>query len=315
MFRLTSDIKISSYSFAAIVDVKVKSSWDLHTDTCQIVIPRKVNWRGRAIAFGDNPLIKRGDSVDVSLGYGDINKKVFSGYLHQIKASIPTMINCQDDMWLLKQNTITASFENTTLKDMLFHVLPSSVPFEAPDITLGQLRITNATPAQILEALRKDFFLKSWFRNGTLYVGFAYVPSLQSEYVVRMNKNVVENNLEYFRQEDIKIRLKMISIQSDNSKIEYETGDATGEQRTLYYYQKTLADLKALADEEIQRLRYEGYRGSIKIFGQPTFNHGDIVDLRDETYPDRDGRYLVKSVEIEFGQSGFRQTLELDAKI
>lgn len=314
MLRLASDIQIADFRFKSVVEVGIQSSWDFFTDTCTITIPRKLAWKDKPIATTANALFKRGQRISVSLGYGSTTKR-FSGYVHQIKAGIPTMIECQDDFWLLKQNTITESFENISLKELLSAVLPNGVPYQAPDVGLGQFRITRATPAQILDELKKDYYIKSWMRNGTLYCGFAYVPELQSEYVIRMNRNVVENNLEYFVKDDIRIKLTMISIQSDNTRVEYEAGDSQGEQRTLYYYDKSLSDLKLLADAEIERLRYDGYRGSLTIFGEPFFQHGDILNLKDESYPERDGRYFVKSVETSFGQSGFRQTLELDARL
>lgn len=315
MLRLSSDIHIGQYQFSAVVGVEVESSWDMFTDVCRITIPRKINWRDKPIAVGESALLRRGDTVKVSLGYDDNNTEIFQGYLHEIEAGIPTTIHCQDEMWNLKQQVVTESWENVSLDTLLSSILPSSVPYQALGVSLGPFRITNATVVQVLDELKKEYFLKSWFRNGTLYVGFAYLPELQNEYVVRFNRNVVDNNLEYQRKADIRIRLKMISVQPDNSRIEYEAGDAGGELRTMYYYDKTLEDLKALADSEIERLRYDGYKGDMTIFGQPTFRHGDVVDLRDEIYPERDGRYLIKKVTYIYGVGGFRQKLELDSKI
>lgn len=315
MFRLTSSISIGNYSFRGVVGVEVTSSWDELTDMCTITIPRKLNWEGKAVATGADPLIRRGDSVEVSIGYDGDNESIFSGYVHQISAEIPTRIECQDPMWLLKQSTITQSYKSVKLADLLAAILPKGMSYQAFDVELGPYRISQATPAQVLEDLKKTYFLKSWFRQGKLYCGFAYVPAIQSTHVIRMERNVVENQLEYVRKEDVKIKLKMISMQPDNSKIEYEAGDADGEQRTMYYYEKTLADLKAIADEEIERLRYEGYRGSLTTFGKPTVRHGDVIDLRSEAYPERDGEYLVREVRYSFGMGGYRQEITLDSKI
>lgn len=315
MFRLTSTISIGNYSFRGVVGVEVESSWEDQTDKCTITIPRKLNWQGKAVATGTDPLLRRGDAVNVQIGYDDENESIFTGYVHQISAEIPTRIECQDPMWLLKQSTVTKSYKSVKLATLLADIVPSGIPFEAFDVELGPYRISQATPAQVLEDLRKTYFLKSWFRNGTLYCGFAYVPSIQSSHIIRMERNVVENQLEYVRKEDVKIKLKMIAMQPDNSKVEYETGDTDGEQRTMYYYEKTLAELKAIADEEIERLRYEGYRGSLTTFGKPTVRHGDIIDLRSEAYPERDGEYRVKAVRYSFGMGGYRQEITLDTKI
>jgi hypothetical protein len=73
--------------------------------------------------------------------------------------------------------------------------------------------------------------------------------------------------------------------------------------------------MKAIADEEIERLRYEGYRGTFTTFGAPRIEHGDVIDLRSDAYPERDGRYLVRAVTTTFGVGGFRQEVTLDSKI
>lgn len=315
MFRLTSNISIGGYSFRGVVGVEVASSWDELTDKCTITIPRKLNWQGKAVATGASPLLRRGDAVNVLIGYDDENESIFQGYVHQISAEIPTRIECQDPMWRMKQTTLTKSYRSVKLATLLADIVPSGIAFEAFDVELGPYRISQATPAQVLEDLKKTYFLKSWFRDGKLYVGFAYVPAIQSTHIIRMERNVVENQLEYVRKEDVKIKLKMVSMQADNSKIEYETGDTDGEQRTMYYYEKTLAEMKAIADEEIDRLRYEGYRGSLTTFGKPTVRHGDIVDLRSEAYPERDGEYRVREVRYSFGMGGYRQEITLDTKI
>jgi len=315
MFRLTSNISIGDYTFRGVVNLEVASSWDEFTDKCSITIPRKLNWQGMPVATGSNPLLQRGDEVNVQIGYDDENESIFQGYVHQISAEIPVRIECQDAMWRLKQTTVTSSYKAVKLEELLSDILPEGIDFEAFDVELGPYRISQATPVQVLEDLKKTYFLKSWFRDGKLYCGFAYVPSLQSTHVIRMERNVVDNQLEYFRKEDIKIRLKMVSMKSDNSKVEYDAGDSDGEQRTMYYYGKTLAELKAIADEEIDRLRYEGYRGSLTTFGKPTVRHGDVVDLRSDAYPERDGEYLVREVRYEFGMNGYRQEINLDSKI
>ena len=63
MKRLTSKISIGNYSFFGVINVKIESSWGVLTDTCEITIPRKLSFKGREIATGDNPLFKKGDKV------------------------------------------------------------------------------------------------------------------------------------------------------------------------------------------------------------------------------------------------------------
>lgn len=315
MFKLVSDISIGEYAFNGVVNVEVRSSWDELTDTCTLTFPRKAVWRGKALASGDDPLLKRNDPVTVRLGYDETIGEVFSGYISKLMADIPVKIECQDAAYLLKRGTVTKSWKDVKLEALLKAILPSQVPFTALDVSLGQFRISKATPAEVLAFLKDKYMLKSWFRGGRLYCGFAYVAELQQTHVIRFERNVVSHDLEYLRKDDVKLKLKAISMKPDNSKIEYETGDADGEQRTLHYYNVSAATLKKLADDEIDRLKYEGYRGSLTTFLIPQVQHGDVVDLRSAEYPERDGRYYVRSVTTSFGMNGGRQTIELDSKL
>lgn len=315
MLRLSSDIAIGAYRLRGVVGVEVRSSWDELTDTCTLSFPRQVDWRGRSLASGADPLLRRNDAVAVQLGYDDENAEVFQGYVSKLTANIPVSVECQDTAYLLKQKTYTKSYRSATLAQVLTDILPSQIAFEAPDVSLGPFRISNATGAQVLDYLKQNYTLKSWFRGGRLYCGFAYVASLQRTHIIRFERNVVQHSLEYLVRDQIKIKLKAVSMKPDNSKIEIELGDTDGEQRTVYFYDVPEADLRRLAEQEIERLRYEGYRGSLTTFLAPDVRHGDVVDLRSLAYPERDGRYLVKSVTTRFGMEGGRQEIELDSKI
>ncbi len=315
MFRLSSDIMIGRYRITGVHEVEVRSSWDELTDTCTLKFPRRADWLGQNLASGAAPLLKRNDPVIVNLGYDDDNRQVFQGYISKLTAEIPVVIECQDTAYLLKQNTVTKAYKEVELSTLLKDILPSQVPFEAPAVRLGQFRITNATPAKVLAYLKDNYLIKSWFRGGWLYAGLAYVPELQRTHVLRFERNVVDHQLEYLRKEDVRIKLKAISMKPDNEKIEIELGDDEGEQRTIYFYDVSEADLRNLAEEEIELLRYEGYRGSLTTFLAPHIQHGDVVDLRSEAYPERDGRYFVKAVTTNFGMGGGRQTIELDSKL
>lgn len=315
MVRLTTEIDISNYKVSGVVDCEIESSWDMFTDRCTVTLPKRVEVAGRPSAFGTDPIFRRGDAVTVRAGYDDDNQELFTGYVQQIHTNVPVTIDCQDAMWLLKQSTITKSYKSVTLDRLLKDILPESVPFESPSLGLGTFRISKATPVQVLEELKKTYFLKSWMRGGKLYCGFAYVPKLRNDVSILFERDVPEQSLEFMRQEDVRIKLKVISMQPDNSKIEYETGDPDGEQRTLHVYNQSLDDVKKYADEQIQRLRYEGYRGSFTTFLQPRIQHGDVVNLESRQYPERNGGYLVKKVTTTFGTEGGRQIVELDTKV
>lgn len=314
MLRLTSNTKIDNLTFNGVTSVEVDSSWDNLTDKCTIVFPRKLSWKGRDLATGSNPILKRKQKVSVNLGYGDKNNEVFNGYVRDVSGEIPVRVECEDAMYLLKTGEVTRSYRSVSLESLIGDVVGGLAPYKVVvNADLGQFRISKATPAKVLEYLREHYFIRSWFRGGTLYVGLAIVPELQREHSLRFDRNEISHNLEYRQKEDVSLLLKAVIIQPGNKREEVEVGDKDGEQRTFHYYNISASEAKKRLDAEADRLIYSGYRGSLTTFGAPFFQHGDLVNLFDPIYPDREGRYLIKRVRTMFGD-GYHQEIELEAK-
>ena len=315
MKRLCSKITIGNFIFRSVCEVEVNSSWDNLTDTAKITLPAKLKWKGKHLVSGNDPLIKRGDPVSIELGYDFDYRTVFEGYLVDVKVKTPLEFICEDAMWKLKQKVITKSYRQVSLKQLLTDISP--LKFECPDFNLGQFRISKATVAQVLEELKKTYGLRCWCRDGKLYVGTPYSSRTNPSPVTRefsFQENVPEDDLIYQRQEDVKLKVKGISVMPNNKRVEVEVGDPNGEQRTLHYYNKTEAELKAILKNEIERLKYEGYRGSFTAFGEPFVRHSDRVELKDRRFTDRKGRYWIKAVTYKFGMQGYRQVITIDRK-
>lgn len=315
MLRLTSNIEIDNLTFRGVTNAEVDSSWDNLTDKATLVFPRKVSWKGRELATGTNPILKRRQPVIVRLGYDDNNNEVFHGFVRDVSGEIPVRLECEDAIYLLKSGEVTRSYRSVSLNTLIGDVVGGLVPYKVVAAAeLGQFRISKATPAKVLEYIREHYFIRSWFRGGTLYVGLAVVPELQSERSLRFDRNVIQHSLEFRQKDDVRLLLKGIIMQPGNKKEEVEVGEKDGEQRTFHYYNITTAEAKKRLEAEAERLIYTGYRGSLTTFGAPFFQHGDLVNLFDPIYPDREGRYLVKRVRTTFGEGGYRQELEIESK-
>lgn len=324
MLILQSKIIINGFDFDFVADVSIESSWEMLTDTATIIIPRNISYKRDGVVIeniveGDNAIFQRGGAVEISLGYGGTIKR-FSGFISDIFPRRPIRIECQDQMYLLKQRNINKiSKSKIDLSDLLEIILPKGTDFEAIDLNIGDIRIKNTNVAKTLQWLRQNYGVSSYFREGKLFCGFAYAiedPSLLNPIVFRFGENIIDDSdLIYKKVDDEKIKLRAVSIFSNNTKVEIEIGDIDGDQRTIYRYNVSEKDLRVIANEELKKIRYEGFKGSFETFLNPIVRHGDAVQIENIDLPEKNGVYLVKRVNTTFGQGGGRQIIQLDRRI
>lgn len=298
-------------------NIEVESGYDQLTDMATIKFPRKAKYNNINLTVNEDSLFKRGDKVVVYLGYFPNLIQEFTGYVSDVITAMPLEIKCQDANWLLKQHEIKKyTGSGLSLSQLLTAILPDGIEFEAADVNVGDWRIYNQTASQILDILNDRLGLFSWFRNGVLYSGLPTVSTLQKTVQFRFERDIIDDSeLEYLRQEDVKIKVVAKSINSDNTKEEITRGDEDGAIRTITAYNLGTADLITLAEQKLIELKYEGYRGSFLTFGAPSVNHGDIAELASTVLPERGGSYKIKKVSKNWGVDGYRQRIELEAKV
>jgi hypothetical protein len=214
---------------------------------------------------------------------------------------------------------------NITLRELLEYCLdPDDWTIDCPDVNLGQFRATNASIAKILDELRDKYRLFSRFRNGTLYCGFSYDARYTATYEYVFNKcqpNAIidDSELEWTTADktNIKVVAKLMGL--NNTFEEVTVGDTDGAQRSIFAYWdgKTTPkpDIRKLAEEDLSNAKYDGYRGSFETFGLNNVMPGDVVRLKSDKFPERDGDYLVNGVSGNFGMDGNRQTIKIGNKI
>ncbi len=91
----------------------------------------------------------------------------------------------------------------------------------------------------------------------------------------------------------------------------------TGERRTLYFWNVTDPNkLVAMAQAELQKYYYTGFKGKFTTFGIPFVKQGDNAEIYDAVLPERNGMYKIKAVEYSLTvDGGLRQVVELDYRI
>lgn len=308
MYHLDVNITIGSHTFDFVTAGEISTSWKTLTDTAKFTLPRNI----KKFWGGDNQflqeLVKRGDEVEIKLGYDGNLETEFVGFISDVKMGRPPVeIECEDLMWSLKQETVNESYKTVKLKKLVEDITFYNRYIEdivVDDVDLGAFRIEDQSPAAVLEYLKNSYGLKSFFRGKTLYVGFAYPADQYKKITYDFQQNVKEegNSLVYKSADDIKLKVKAISImEDDNEKIEVELGDPDGAVRTLHFYNLSKAHLEHAAQSQMDLLKYDGFRGSFKCFGIPHPAHGDIADIKDQWYPEHKGAYFIDRVVTRFG--------------
>jgi hypothetical protein len=306
---LVCKITIGIFSFFWVNSIESDSSWELLTDNAKIVLPSNISVNH--VKYYEQ--IKSGDQVKIEVGYDDNLVTIFKGYVTYIKPRIPVEITCEDEMWNLKQNNISDSGRDFTVEKLLKKHF-SSYKTDHLNVELGKYYVDNISGAKLLEQLKSDFGLHSFFRGDTLVVGKRYNVDTANHVKFKLDFNTIEDELEYKRKDQIKLKVKAISNNENGSKTEVELGEKNGETRTLNFYNLSTKELKAAAEREMERLLYDGWRGSFKAFGEPLVKHGDIVELLDDNNTTKQGNYWVDEVKYSFGIGGFRQEIKLGAK-
>ena len=335
----------------------------------------------------DSPLIMRGDEIVIDYSYRyyvdgrdvedsthDINNDthLFVGYISEVTSKKPIVLKFEDVFWKLKQEAVkTQTFKKT---DTLYSIISTLLaPYNAKNpyakieiakpsktevVGFGELMVGNETVAEVFGRLRKTWHFETYIKNVPdkargikykLYCGIILYDALTpNERTFTFQKNIISDDLEYRRKEDV-----ILSIVASNS-VEVDSGQTTkdgkkktkkerlevlvtfangsdtptvkiktpgvefpdnkfGERLKMQYPMcTTIQQLPAKATEEIKKYYYTGFKGKFTTFGIPYTQTGDNIRIIDPILPERNGLYKCKSVEYSAGVDGIRQTIQLD---
>lgn len=315
MYVLNAKIEIQGdrlWQVRFVSSVEITRDTEKLTDECKITLPKRLKWDGQA-----QIPVKRGDSVKVWTGYGDSLELSFVGYVRSVSVKTPVVLTCEDEMFQLKQKACTKkAYKSVTLETLLKDQGLSGVKVFGEQ-ALGQFRVTDETVAALLGRLQ-DSGIRSFYRyeNGSpvLYCGVIFERDTKPSQVFATGLNIInDSNLEQQQAENIRLHVKAVSIMPDNKKIKVEVGDADGERRTLHTYNKTESELKAWAEQEIQRLKVDGLTGSFTTFGYKLVDKLDAVGIKIDG--NKMGVYQVKKNVVKFGTNGYRQEITLGMRV
>lgn len=285
---------------------KVESSWQNLTSTAEIVIAKKMFFEEKGKVF---ELIRAGDPFELSGGYDGVYNQEFKGFVSEILDDMPVVLNCEDNMYILKRTSVNKSYSIVTLKQLLKDLVPGQFSIDCADINLGSLLLKKTTVSQVLQSLKDDYGIYSYFVGDTLVSGKIYLDNPNNQVVkyslFGATNNVIKNDLKYRRLADILIKVTMTSHLSDGKKKSVTVGDAGGQEQKLVCANITdTATLTALATKEYKRLKIDGYNGTITTFAIPFVKHGYTASMINKEYPEKDGDYYIEGVTTQLNDQG-----------
>ncbi len=311
-------------SFDALESLSVDKSIDRVGSACTIRIPASA-----AMVYKDGSKTEsaqtakqfdRGDRISVWLGYNGRMSLEFEGFIYRVNYTTPVEIECEGFEYLLRNDLPTKTFANTTLKDVLNYTIASAGAQYGGIVLTGDIphveMVDYVIPANLngiaaLQQIKEHYGLTVYLDGFWAYAGLDFVRmSGEVKYSLGVNTPRADE-LKYQREEDVKLKVKAIQINKDNTKLEAEVGDPKGEQRTLYFYTaKSTEDLKRLAETELKKYKYSGYTGKLTTLLEPPAHPGMVAVIDDPKY-DRGGKYEIRSVVTTFGTGGAQRSVEI----
>ena len=289
MKRLISEITIGNFRFDYVTNLTIESSWDTFTDTGVLTIPNKFRKDNKDLIVGDNNVFKRGDKVEIKIGYFPTLITKFKGFVANIQPDSPLTMNFEDRMWLLKQeNLVSRFFSKPKISDVVEYATASltdlTIEYDNPDTEIGAFEVDNkdfVNAVTVFELLKKQFGYFIYFENEILQVRkMRSVLSLSNPiHKMSFQNNVIESNLVFQRDDDVNLVIKVESIDLNTNtritrygfKVKGEvvissiqrTGQVTKDIKVLNF---TTKQIDEFITDNIDKYIYEGYIGDFKTF-------------------------------------------------
>lgn len=317
-------IKIGDISFRSVNEVTIKHTIFSVGDTATLKLPLSAYMRNAATSqlekVQTSDKFKVGDKITISLGYNGRLNTEFVGFVKRLNLKMPLEIECEDFTWPLRRVNIKQSWKKASLKEILTYV-GTQAGFQlldgTPDVTITNFMANNQTALWILQQIKDTYGLTVYFtQDGKLYAGLAYTRK-SGEVKLTTGRNVIKSDdLKWLNADEVKLKIKIISMEKNGNRLEAEIGDSDGEIRTLHFYDvKDKSQLQELAKAEIQKYKYSGYRGSVNCFISPYAEPTMTALLNDVQFPERSGSYFIESTEVKYGLQGARRKVTLGIKL
>lgn len=103
-----------AFSIFRISSCEIELSWKMICGKAEIVLPRNIKDFDKQKV---KDVFRKGDPVEIYLGYNGDLKLEFKGYIDIVSANYPITLKLEDEMWKLKQIPVNFASPNISLKD------------------------------------------------------------------------------------------------------------------------------------------------------------------------------------------------------
>lgn len=314
--------------FHAVHSVRIVRSIEKMSSVAKVELPREFSnalENGKRLSLAKKRLldyINVGDSIRIEAGYDGKMNLEFEGYIKEIGAGIPVFLECEDEMYKLRiSSEINYTFPSASLKKLLEFIAPD-YEVQANEMELGKFMISQATPYKVLEVLKKQYGIRSYFNGKVLTAGLPIDLANNKVHSFVFGRNIRKSsNLIYKTKKQRDKWVKAISMQKGEAKnkVVYEFGQKDGDRITLHApVNLNKEQVKEWADNYYESVVFDGYEGSIESWAEPFTNCSDLIRITDPNYTDnhRDGTYMIETVTTDInGLAGIKRQNKLKFKM
>lgn len=336
------EVCINGETLPFLTTGRVVTSRNVFTDIAEILLPNRINSRGKRIS----DLIPKGGTIKISIGYYPNVRTIFEGCISEVIPEKTCIIRAENEAYRYKRQSIGKDviLKATTVKKLLDTIIaefPSELKltYKVGSINIGDWKVTKtSTLLDVLAELRDKFRLYCYFRGETLVIGPEADSFNFEEKIAKFeNGNVPlgESNFNFKEASSDNTVVQATAINRSgqitevfcyyNSKNEIVFGDVAPTSGQISEFSIngqsdfSKSDLKELAKRRLEALSFTGVDGSITTYAPISgrFNtHGDNLKVETKEVPEKNGIYKIVEVEYTFGVGiGIRQKNGLGIRI
>lgn len=323
MFVMTHEIKIDGNIIPLVTAVSVKMDVTQLANTATIELPATA-FKRRLAQVAD---IRRGQKVEIRLGYDGRNELEFSGYVNRRTDKDGGMVvECEDAMFLFRQTQMAnQEFVNPTMKSLLGKVAQAVGGIKVDtklDYSYEKFVFQNASAFDVLKKIQEETKAHVYLTtDNVLHVEPQYIEKSSKVVKYSFQANICRDglNLTWKDTTENPLIVEVEGTGKVNGKVTKVTvtsgkagGDRIKEKIRGIVDKKTL---QSIANDMLASRNHIGFEGSFDAWLRPFVTAGDFVELIDDEDGTRNGKYYVKSVETTFDSGGGKRKINLGHRV